>query len=287
MLLVLALVTALTGACGSKPGPVQPAASDDTAGAAGLEVIWWMMRDPDGEHAGRVLASSARTPVPAPQGQVLRWWSAGLRVVRVGTAELDALRAALRVMPPVQETRMGVNPRWVVLASGLPWSGWRGLEVDGEEVRLPGGRMRLLARAWLCPSGMDGSARLRVDLLPQHVPGVDPDDLDAVRRRLGLTPRLDTAGEGPCLARLALELELSDGEVVLVVPDRPGHVWKGWEAAASEPTSREDVGPFAPDAPDLGGLLLTDWSNPSGVSLRVIVVLRAHVPRRFELLPAG
>lgn len=286
-ILAALLAAAASGACGTRPAPASPPHADRAPHAVGLEVAWWVVRDPDGEHVGRVLAAHAGAHVPAPPSQVLRWWSAGLRLVRVSHADLDSLGDALRVAPPLRQSRVGLMPRWSVLAAGFPWSGWRMLRIDGEEVHLPPGRLRLLARTWLAPAAADDGARLRIDLVPQHVPDAPPDDLDAIRRRLGLTPRLDTSQEGPCLTRLTLELELSDGEVVLLVPDHPAHVWRGWNAPPTPAPSRDDLGPFAPPAPDLGGLLLTDWSNPAGVSVRVIVVLRASTPPRFELLTDG
>jgi len=286
LLAPLALALAVSG-CGSG-ATVADGPAPSSPGDVGLEVSWWVVRDPDAEHVGRVLASSASNPVPAPPTQVLQWWSAGLRVVGVDADRLDGLLAALRVTPPVQRARMGTNPRWGVLAAGVPWSGARTLDVGGEALRLPAGRLRLLVRSWIAPAGdpaHPAAARLRVDLVPQHVGSADTEDPESVRRRLGLTPRLRAAEEGLCFERLALELELADGAAVLLVPDLPGHAWSGWDPPAGAAPPADDLGPFAPAAPDLGGLVLTDWSNPSGAALRVIVVLRAHVPPRFELFP--
>lgn len=289
--LAVALGAAAAGCGSTTMTPPHPAAHD-AAAMVGLEASWWVVDDPYAEHVGRVLADAAANPVPAPPSQVLQWWSAGVRVVRVDAGQLEALRTALRVTPPVKQARIGISPRWGVLAAGIPWNGTRVLDVAGEALNLPAGRVRLLGRAWVAP-GTDGPpgqappARLRVDLVPQHVSSAGSDDVASVQRRLGLVPRLETADEGLRLVRMGLELEMEDGSAVLLVPDRPEHVWSGWQAGSAAPRPADDIGPLAPAGPDLGGLLLTDWSGPSGAALRVIVVLRAHVPPHFEILPGG
>lgn len=297
--LLLALGCALAaGGCRSSPGPdAGPDAAQPARSAPGLELAWWIVRDPAGDHLGRVLGGLPADAATVPDQQALDWAAAGLRLVPTSADRLPALREALRVVPPVRTQRLPDAPGWTPIASGVPWSATRAVTAGPDTLSLPPGRLRLLARAWIAPDagspGPDGApaARLRVELVPQHEPqAAAPDEPESIEQRLGLRPRPTAEQAGLTLSGLSLPLALRSGQALLIVPERPERRWSGWERAAAAPptpATPQPAGPAVPAGLTVGELLLTDWPatlTDTPADLRVILVLSASTPDTFRLI---
>jgi hypothetical protein len=192
-----------------------------------------------------------------------------------------------------------------------------GIRVHDGLLTLGGGRLRLLLRCYAAPWGEspDGTvpAALRVDLVPQHEADVRPaSEFAAVLE----TPRVRTIEDsGQILTSLAFETLVGPGEVLLIVPEVPTAEWRGASSADSTntetpsgevPSAREgDTGPLALDKPapplpperiefgagpkpprpkTVGEWILTDASDISDATRRLVVVIDPILPAEFRLL---
>ncbi len=227
-----------------------------------------------------LLAPYADRPVPLGETERARWRAAGLRLVAVPLAELDALREGLRAAGPVQRQWLGEIPRWTDIVAGPVSRERRAIELEGHRLVLGPGRLRLLARCWVAPGddGADGpEAVLRLEIAPQHVPILS--DRERLAREAGLHERPSGEDEGVVFRRLTVALSLREGEAYLIVPESPSVEWGGPGPGVPGP----DVGPPASGIPSLGEAMLTTW-RAGRIDARAIVALVPRVPESFRLI---
>ncbi len=264
------------------PEPSEPI----RAAEAGVEVLSWAVDDSTGA-VGRALAPySARENAPGP------WRPSGLRLLRVEREELEALAAAMPTVGPLKRQWFGMLASWTPVFSGRAWAGRAqvALQEDGrvERLSLGPGRLRLLARCWSEPrvnageSGAPAAAALRVELVPQHEeaagPGAD----------LGFGTRAQQAEKGQVFETLNYSFIAESGIAYVLVPETPGAVWATAEEASNDrplgpPRLVEEPGGVALP-PTLGELMLSDASAGGMARTRVILVIVARAPEKFELI---
>ncbi len=269
------------------------------AGAGdGVEVQWWIVRD-EGFSPARLLAPRAGSASPLPPALVGPWRANGLRLFATHIADLPAIQAGAPAAGRVNRSWLGQTPRWTIAVQGDEWAAPRSLLIDGELVRLPAGRLRLLTRAWVAPT--ERGPRLRVDLAVQFA-------------QAGGTAREDVFGaavlrlvedEGLVFETLTASLEREDGEACVIVAESPGADWSSSSAeSGAEPDSGPDappsapgigaspdapVGPEAPATPTIGEAMLSMTPHapaPTGADprrSRALVVIAARVSDRFAL----
>lgn len=231
---------------------------------------------------------------------------AGFAPVVVRRDELSGFEAALESRPAGPALTLAQSPRWTTVAVGSDLRDPTAVRVHDGLLTLSGGRLRLLLRCFVAPWGEspDGTipAALRVDVVPQHLsPPERGSEFTAALTQATARVRT-TEDEGPLLSSLASEWLLGPGEVLLLVPIAPDE--KGAPSQAG--TRLGDDGPIPPDAdthsvPDpgvefrmgprpprpktVGEWILTDASDLSDATQRLIVVIDPILPREFRLLP--
>jgi hypothetical protein len=236
----------------------------------------------------------------------------------VPRADLAAIEAALDARPAGSELTLAQSSRWTPIAMGSPLPDPGVVRVHDGLLTLDGGRLRLLLRCYAAPWGEspDGTvpAALRVDLVPQHETENRPkSEFAAVLE----APRVRTIEDaGQILTSLAFESLVGPGDVLLIVPEAPNAVWRGSPsdldvespgANASETPAEPvgDPGPLALDKPapplpperiefgagpkpprpkTVGEWILTDASDLSDATRRLIVVIDPILPAEFRLL---
>lgn len=243
------------------------------APAAGLELRLWVVDDSAGALEAE-LGSFGLAGVEAPVEQVELWRANGLGVSAIPLEELDGALAGLRPVGPRQTQWLGVLPEWSVLAAGPGWSGTHAAALDAGVLELEAGRLRLVGRAWaLPPAPGRGSARLRIELAPQHA---EARGRERSAAELG-DPRLSTdADAGPIYTRLALEISATGERAFAVYPVEPPRP----EGGASQPA----VGPALPEHPSLGAVMLRGADGTGEGHLAMVLVLVPTVPERFGVL---
>lgn len=309
------------GGCGSTADSSSHAASEPDI--IGAKVRLMMLSEPVGGRGtlsarlGSVLGSFARgtkdaTDSPEWSQTRARLRMAGLRVVIVPRTDLQALEQALDARPAGSELSLAQSPRWtpVAVGSSLPDPGT--VRVHDGLLTLSGGRLRLLLRCYAAPWGeaADGlvPAALRVDVVPQHE-SQERSRSDFAAALEG--PRVRTVEDsGQILTSLAFETLVGPGEILLLVPEVPAVEWRvlGSDETPSEASKDQfgDPGPLALDQPappvppdrvefgagprpprpkTIGEWILTDASDLSDASKRLIVVIDPILPAEFRLLP--
>lgn len=326
----LALAAALScltglGGCSSTPAPVA-ASPDVRAAATGLEVRWWVVDNAPAlvplrlsPNAMRrlqakdvptatvapptwreVLAPFADRPVPVPDDVRDRWLNNGLRLYSIPVKDLPDLRARLRLVGPVQDRWFGHTPVWTEAVRGPALMPVDTVHLDTGLLRIEGGTMRLLTRAWIVP----GSARapelvgppapagrgraepaapgeapipavLQLELLPQHhVPPVRSDEFT-----IEPTKPVPPEEQGLAFDRLTLRTTLGGDDALVIVPDGPP------SAANDDPAASDvGVGPPPPRGLTFGEALLTDKPARGAAGSLVFVVLVPRVPASYNLL---
>lgn len=249
----------------------------------GLEVQWWIVAD-DGEVFERLFAPLAGGASPLEARAGARWRANGLRLLATTVDALPGLESGAPLLGRVNRNWLGQVPRWTVAVQGDAWPAARSLLIDGELVRLPAGRLRLLTRAWTAPT--EQGPRLRVDLAVQHVPaGAERTDRGAFDAA-ALRPVED---DGLVFETLTAGLELRDGQVCVIVAEAPDVDWRsgGSGSAPAEEGSAESeagprgVGPEAPTTPTLGQAMLAMTPiEPTPRRARAVVILTARVAAR-------
>lgn len=211
----------------------------------GLETQWWVVRD-----TLDVPATLARLePAPLDEPARARLEGAGLRVLRLPTADLDATRATLHTGEgPDLRQWLGVVTEWTELAAGPRV---RALDAGaGPEVAR--GVPRLAARCYPLPGD---APRLQIDL----------------------------AAEATGAGRVAASWLAEPATAYLVVSERPGVDWAALlerERPEGEPApGLEPAGPIFPEPPTLGGAILEAGDR------RAVLVILPHIPPHFGLLP--
>jgi hypothetical protein len=218
------------------------------------------------------LAVYAQRPVPLPAGERLRWQAAGLRVVAVPVTDLPSIQASLRLVGPTQRQWLGEVPAWTdLVGTALPRA--RTVAIGTGDAHLEGGRLRLLARAWIAPQYNGGPdalprATLRLEMVPQHERQLtEPQRLLAASAPGG---RLEA--QGRVFAALGLGVYLGGEEALVIVPDAPESDWGQGESTEDAVESGSGI--------TLGEAMLTAGSP---TRTRAVLVLIPHVPQRYEL----
>ncbi len=284
----------LIGACGgggkSAVGAEKPAepVTPMRGLVSGLGTQTWIVNDTTGE-IGRALAAYAGRALPARAEQVRVWRAGGLRIVAVPEGELERLRDSLSLVGPQQQRWSGELVTWTPIVAGVAWRGERklsigtGADLRGREVlKLPEGRMRLLARAYALPTLVEGKleSRMTIELVPQH------EEPEGSAR--ALTRQLHGAGDaeqrGLLFRRMALEFVAVPGECYLITGEAPELEWVSDAERSSDSPGPEMTGEGRGEgAPTLGEALLTGVEAEGMSRARVIVVLMPRTPRAFTL----
>jgi hypothetical protein len=306
LIAALSLAASLGASCArgaAARAPAPPGAPDMTTplfagGGDGVEVQWWIVAD-DGSALARLMAPRAGRASPLAPALVGPWRANGLRLLATDIADLPAIQAGAPAVGRVNRSWLGQAPRWTVAVQGDEWLAPRSLLIDGELVRLPAGRLRLLTRAWVAPT--ERGPRLRVDLAVQFA--------EAAAR-----PREDVFGDarlrlveddGLVFETLTASLEMQDGEACVIVAESPMVDWSsaappgasaqrgGDESGRTDGDApRPDDGPQGPEAPatpTIGEAMLSMTpqlptpDRPTPRRPRAVVVITARVTERFAL----
>ena len=244
------------GAAGRADVSIEPtsAAAPAVVGRrTGLETQWWVV----GDTVGMVSAIATLPAGPLDSASAQRLAAAGVRLRTVDIAELDALRSSVSpIGGPDMRQWLGVVTEWRELAAGPR----RRVLDAGEGPTVARGQPRIAARCYALPGDTPGAVRLRMELV------------------------VEAAGVG----RVAAAWSAAPDVAYIIVPERPGADW-GELLAQPRPESSADarvptgadaeIGPRAPTVDTIGeAVLIAD-------DRRALLVLRPHVPERFELLP--
>lgn len=253
----------------------------------GLEVQWWIVAD-DGVVFARLLSPLTGGASPLAPRVGARWRANGLRLLSTTVDELPALERSAPLLGMVNRNWLGQVPKWTVAVQGDAWETPRSLLIDGELVRLPAGRLRVLTRAWTAPT-QDGP-RLRVDVAVQHVAAGAARSPESAFGAATLRPVED---EGLVFETLTAELELRDGQSCVIVAEAPEVDWLASATnGATAPGAEEDgpssaggeVGPEPPHTPTIGEAMLAMTPlEPTTRRARAVIILTGRVPSRFTL----
>lgn len=221
-------------------------AQTSAPGTLGLEMRLTPVRS-----AGGALPSALRRYESNPTGideqtdQRLR--ASGLRALAVPVDLLEEALGSLQSAGPMQRQWLGSLGSWTPILTG-PALQDPATRIDSGQVNLGQGRFRLLARCWLVPDMTEAQetglirARLRVELVPQHLPD-QPRRLEHL-----LEPTIEgRVADGQVLDRLKLSCDLPSHMALLIVPTSGPREWESPEAQTSSVTPTSDAGPVGPD----------------------------------------
>jgi hypothetical protein len=240
------------------------------------------------------------------------WRANGVRVFSVPVRELDGLRDSLRMAGARQERWLGQTPVWTEVIRGPQLASLDAIMMDSGALRVEGGNLRLLLRAWLVPAGAgalggsglsgsaevmgpepliveDGMARaaLQVEILPQHyVPARGVGGMGAADVFSAGPARVPRAEEeGLVFERLALRAMLmEESDALVIVPEVLGVEDEGDKGGEGVSGVGVGVGPVPPRGLMFGEALLTDTPGRGAASAVVMLVLVPRVPQRYSLL---
>jgi hypothetical protein len=232
---------------------------------------------------------------------------AGFLPVVVRRDELESLQTSLDGRPAGPALTLAQSPRWTSIAVGPDLRDPTAVRVHDGLLSLGGGRLRLLVRCFVAPWGesSDGSvpAALRVDAVPQHLAPPERGSEFAAALSSSVARVRTIEDEGPLLTSLASEWLLGPGEVLLLVPLAPdergvpnaarrtgdaGPVPPDAEIGpAGDPRVEFSMGPSPPRPKTVAEWILSDASDLSDATRRLIVVIDPVLPLEFRLLPPG
>lgn len=287
--LVLLGVAVLLGACAAKPRAERDAPAPAEA-RPGVELTWWVVDDlpvEGGPPLRDTLAALASRPVPVAPESLAAWKANGLRVLAVPSTDAALLQSRLNLVGPLQNQWVGEAPSWIDLAKSAVADRSMTVVLDNGPAMFRDGRLGLAMRTWIAPDPAPTPqaatlpAAVILELAPRHVPW------RAIESGLPRLPGDDTARPEPLIFdRLRLSAVMRGHDALLILPESPGEQWNAPPAAA--PTaSIPHIGPEVPPLPTLGEALLSDTVAVPGRRARIMILIRATIPRRFELLPAA
>lgn len=287
-------LAAMLAACTTSPKPRDnPASPVVRDSMPGVEVSWWIVDDapaPGQPPLRETLADLARRSVPVSWESLDAWRAGGIRVLAVPMEELDATRAKMHLVGPLQSQWLGEASRWTEVARSMPAGGLFTVSLDNGPITLRDGRLGLSLRCWTTPdpapvftdekTGVASRmpAALTLELVPRYLPATRDDTQLRLPNAAEETP-------GPLpFDRLRLGAILRGDEALLILPESPETDWSNPDAAPVRETVVPHQGPRVPSVPDLGEALLTDMGAIVGRRARVIVVIQPSVPRHFQIL---
>jgi hypothetical protein len=279
-----ALACALAACAGPAPTgrPAAPAQPVLRRAEHGLELHRWSVRNDPRALAAALLEFESRPVALAPATrESLR--AGGIRVLAVRADDIPRLRALLPAVGEIQRQWLGEAPAWSDILSSPEWRSPRSCALDQDVVTLEPGRLRLLLRTWIEPAP-DGSARVRIELAPQHVARSQPP------ATLNPPRPATAAAAGHVFDALVVTFAASEpGEAILLVPEGPLVRWAVEASDANLPPATDPPGPRFPRAPTPGELLLAGGPvDEPAVASRALVLLVPRVPERYSLFaPAG
>lgn len=277
---ILMFGTLVAGCASTPPAPPAREARPGVAAARpepGMDLAWWIVDEGgrDTPALREALRPYESRPVPVSWQAVDVWHANGLRLLAVPLGELDALRARLHIVGPMQNQWLGEATRWTEIARGPRVGGSYALGLDNGPLALRDGHLRLMMRCWIGPARGDAEgagplAAMQVEMVPEFLPARRP-------RSISMPGAEDDPASRPLtLSRLFLETCLTGDEALLIVP----------EGASVQPGREPSgVGPRDATLPSLGETLLATADEARNRRARVIVVLTPSVPRQFRLLP--
>lgn len=244
----------------------------------GLELRVWAVENQD-DLIAELLERYRGRPTPMPDSQRTAWRASGLWPIAVPIDELTLARGRMKLIGPEQQDWLGLMPAWREAVPGRRLEEGALLAQPGGVMRLPGGRLRLLARCWSVPT--DSGPAMQVEMAVQ---------LQSIQGRaspvgLVLDGERPAQEQGRVIAGMSSEFLLQPGEALVLVPVGPGFD-PGRVLAGGE---RTEPGPPAPAVPTVGEAMLTsvEMGGVVPVHRRAIVVLIARLPARFRLLSVG
>lgn len=285
-----AVLSACAAVSTPKSDPASPVVRESMPG---VEVSWWIVDDAPAEGQPplrETLAAVARRSVPVSWETLDAWRAGGIRVLSVPMEELDAVRAKMHIVGPLQSQWLGEASKWTEVASSMAANGSFTVSLDNGPITLRDGRLGLSMRCWTTPdpgpisidpkTGLAASmpAALTLELVPRYLPQA-PDDSG-----LQLPGTAAPVSEALPFDRLRLSAILRGDEALLILPESPETDWSAIDEAPPRQTLVPHMGPAVPPAPTLGEALLTDMGAVVGRRARVIVVIQPSVPRRFHIL---
>lgn len=280
-LVPLAVLTALAGCAADSPPPppagpspidlAQPAVR---GGQNGLEVRVWVVEGQ--EHVlSWLVGEYGPRPTAMPDSVREAWRASGLRVAAIPVDALSAIRGSLRLVGPAQREWFGQSPGWTEIIRGRSIRAGTAIRIADGTLRVPEGRLRVLARAWTVPADADASPALHLELAAQLE--------RAGAGRESFMPALASELEaGVVFPRLTGRMQLDAGSALVLIPysdvagDEDGDAGGGF-------------GPPEPAVPTLGEAMLTSL-EPNAIAparRRAIAVLVPRLPERFRLAAGG
>lgn len=222
----------------SRPGTEPLASGSPVAGGdTGLEIDTWTI-GVDESVLAQVLGDLDESAPPLPASTIALWEASGLRIVSVPVEQVVPVVNRLEPMGTVQRQWLGQAFTWTESARGPDMPEGRTLALDAERVRFPPGALRLLVRCWIepAPAGVPGAppaAVLRIEMVPQLLESrrVGRDSEDLLRAPTAIAPEQ----QGQLFSRLLASMAAAPGRAYLIVPARPGMVFRAAERVENVP----------------------------------------------------
>lgn len=207
--------------------------------------------DSTGGQLGFVLRDYAGPNAAIDEATQQRLRDSGLRCLVVPRADLPVILARMRTIGSVEREWLGQLQNWTPIAHSIDATE-PSIMLDNGPVNLVAGRLRLLGRSWIvphvspevpeAPDTQNISARLHIELVPQHEP--------TYRRHFDqlLESRLRSIeDDGQIFRRLRLGADLDSDSVLIVVPEDPKVDWSDVVPVIPEQQEivPEQVGPQA------------------------------------------
>lgn len=287
--IVLLAVAMLLGACAAKPRTPRDGQAPAEA-RPGVELTWWVVDDlpvEGGPPLRDTLAALSARSVPVAPEILAAWKASGLRVLAVPTSDVALLQSRLNLVGPLQNQWVGEAPSWIDLAKSAVADGSMTVVLDNGPAMFRDGRLGLAMRTWIAPDPNPApntqatalASAVILELAPRHVPR------RTIESGLPRVPGDDPALPEPLIFdRLRLSAIMRGDDALLILPESPGEQWNDPPAVAPTP-SIPHIGPEVPPLPTLGEALLSDTVAVPGRRARIMILIRATIPDRFELLP--
>lgn len=269
-----AVLAAAAAGCAAPPAPVPPDPAAEAAAQRahevierlvnadnGLEVRTWIVPD-DAQRIGAALMSRRRGEAVGATAQAGLARN-GLRLVRLGADDLDALLAELGTAPLAVAAWHGQVPEWRRMHGATIGDDTLVL-AGGTARRLEPGRLELMARSWT--------------VLTEDGPLVNLELVAETTGRSQLSLRRLVGPQAPAgepIAGIAVELQLEPGFAYALTGEAPNVLWQADGVVVEPPPA---MGPGADVPPTIGEVLFAGDPDPL---MRCILVFVPRIPPRM------
>ncbi len=273
----------------------------------GMEHHAWLTDD-TGDRVARVLSAFEEEPMPIEYFARERLRRSGFRVIAVPIEQVMDVHAAL---PPLLTWRRewgGQLTAWTELLRGRTIGERQRLIVDGQEMIMPAGTPRIIARCWVAPT--PGGAVMRTEIGVQiH----EASRRDPARAMYDPAAALTLQEQGRVLDAVTFRADLLPTHAIFIVSGSSDADWSAFaHAPVDDPTMHGEAdaeeSPEAAKKPDFevlsgGDVIVPDAFGPSiegttelGVfmlsgldrsyrPIKAVFVLIPRVPAQYTLLP--